>query len=226
VIIVYLWKNAGYSAIIYLAGLQSIPAELYDAGKVDGATGWQRFRHITLPQLSPTTFFIAVTTIIFSIQAFDIIAVMTEGGPVNATTTLIWYLYQQGFRAFRAGLAGRRRHAPLLPPARDHADPGVRRAASSALQLKGVGVELTLRKTAAKATQRPAWRRYGPPVVKYALLLLVGVVFAVPLFWMASASLKDLREIYTFPARSGSPPTRAGGTTRTPGTPRRSGAST
>jgi ABC-type sugar transport system permease subunit len=105
VIIVYLWKNAGYSAIIYLAGLQNIPGELYDAAKVDGATGWQSFRHITLPQLSPTTFFIAVTTIIFSIQAFDIIAVMTEGGPVDATTTLIWYLYQQGFRAFRAGLA-------------------------------------------------------------------------------------------------------------------------
>jgi ABC-type sugar transport system permease subunit len=105
VIIVYLWKNAGYSAIIFLAGLQNIPAELYDAAKVDGATGWQSFRHITLPQLSPTTFFISVTTIIFSIQAFDIIAVMTEGGPVDATTTLIWYLYQQGFRAFRAGLA-------------------------------------------------------------------------------------------------------------------------
>lgn len=105
VIIVYLWKNAGYSAIIYLAGLQNISGELYDAAKVDGATTWSTFRYITLPQLSPTTFFIAVTTIIFSIQAFDIIAVMTEGGPINATTTLIWYLYQQGFVAFRAGLA-------------------------------------------------------------------------------------------------------------------------
>ena len=105
VIIVYLWKNVGYSAIIYLAGLQNIPRELYDAAKVDGANGWQTFRHITLPQLSPTTFFIAVTTILFSIQAFDILAVMTEGGPVNATTTLIWYLYEQGFVAFRAGLA-------------------------------------------------------------------------------------------------------------------------
>jgi ABC-type sugar transport system permease subunit len=105
VIIVYLWKNAGYSAIIYLAGLQNIPNELYDAAKVDGATGWSTFRYVTLPQLSPTTFFLTVTTIIFSIQAFDIIAVMTEGGPINATTTLMWYLYDQGFRAFRAGLA-------------------------------------------------------------------------------------------------------------------------
>jgi sn-glycerol 3-phosphate transport system permease protein len=105
VIIVYLWKNVGYAAIIYLAGLQSIPRELYDAAKVDGATAWQAFRNVTRPQLSPTTFFIAVTTILFSIQAFDILAVMTEGGPVNATTTLIWYLYEQGFVAFRAGLA-------------------------------------------------------------------------------------------------------------------------
>jgi len=87
-IIVYLWKNAGYSAIIYLAGLQNIPNDLYDAAKVDGVT-----------------FFLLVTTLIFSIQAFDVIAVMTKGGPVNATTTLIWYLYQQGFVAFRAGLA-------------------------------------------------------------------------------------------------------------------------
>lgn len=104
-IIVYLWKNAGYSAIIYLAGLQNIPSDLYDAAKVDGVTEWQKFRHITLPLLSPTTFFLLVTTMIFSIQAFDVIAVMTKGGPVNATTTLIWYLYQQGFVAFRAGLA-------------------------------------------------------------------------------------------------------------------------
>ncbi len=105
VIIVYLWKNAGYSAIIYLAGLQNIPRELYDAAKVDGATDWQAFWRVTLPQLSPVTFFLTVTTILFSIQAFDIIAVMTEGGPVNATSTLIWYLYEQGFIAFRAGLA-------------------------------------------------------------------------------------------------------------------------
>jgi ABC-type sugar transport system permease subunit len=105
VIIVYLWKNVGYSAVIYLAGLQNIPNELYEAAKVDGANDWQSFWHITVPQLSPVTFFISVTTILFSIQAFDIIAVMTEGGPVNATTTLVWYLYEQGFIAFRAGIA-------------------------------------------------------------------------------------------------------------------------
>ncbi len=105
IIIVYLWKNVGYSAVIYLAGLQNISHEMYEAAKVDGANGWQAFWHITIPQLSPVTFFISVTTILFSIQAFDIIAVMTGGGPVNATTTLVWYLYEQGFIAFRAGIA-------------------------------------------------------------------------------------------------------------------------
>ncbi len=105
IIIVYLWKNVGYSAVIYLAGLQNISAEMYEAAKVDGATGVQSFWYITVPQLSPVTFFVSVTTILFSIQAFDIIAVMTGGGPVNATTTLVWYLYEQGFIAFRAGIA-------------------------------------------------------------------------------------------------------------------------
>ncbi len=105
IIIVYLWKNIGYSAVIYLAGLQNISQEMYEAAKVDGANNWQAFWNITVPQLSPVTFFISVTTILFSIQAFDIIAVMTGGGPVNATTTLVWYLYEQGFIAFRAGLA-------------------------------------------------------------------------------------------------------------------------
>ena len=103
IIIVYLWKNLGYTTVIYLAGLQSIPAELYEAASVDGAGRWHTFRHITVPLLSPTTFFLAITTILFSIQAFDIIAVMTGGGPVHATTTLIWYLYEEGFEAFRVG---------------------------------------------------------------------------------------------------------------------------
>ncbi|MDP9383465.1 MAG: sugar ABC transporter permease, partial [Chloroflexota bacterium] len=105
IIIVYLWKNLGYSAIVYLAGLQNISRDLYEAARVDGANAWQTFRSVTLPQLSPVTFFLVVTTILSSFQAFDIIAVMTEGGPVNATTTLIWYLYEEGFVAFRAGRA-------------------------------------------------------------------------------------------------------------------------
>ncbi len=106
VIIVQVWKNVGYAVVIYLAGLQAIPRELYEAALVDGASAWQRFRNITLPGLSPVVFFLVLTTILASFQSFDIIKVMTEGGPVDATTTLIYYLYQEGFVAFNAGRAG------------------------------------------------------------------------------------------------------------------------
>ena len=104
-IIVYLWKSLGFAVVIYLAGLQNISKDLYEAARVDGANSWVRFRHVTLPQLSAVTFFVVLTTIISSFQAFDIIAVMTGGGPAGATTTLIWYIYQEAFIAFRAGLA-------------------------------------------------------------------------------------------------------------------------
>jgi multiple sugar transport system permease protein/sn-glycerol 3-phosphate transport system permease protein len=96
-IIVYIWKNLGFAAVIYLAGLQGIPRDLYDAAKVDGAGPFWRFRSVTLPMLSPITFFLVVTSILSSFQAFDIIRVMTRGGPVDATNTLVYYIYQQGF---------------------------------------------------------------------------------------------------------------------------------
>ncbi len=106
VLIVHTWKNLGYAVVIYLAGLQAIGRELYEAAVVDGANGWARFRHITLPGLSPIIFFLILTTILAGFQSFDIIKTMTDGGPVDATTTLIFYLYQEGFVAFNAGRAG------------------------------------------------------------------------------------------------------------------------
>lgn len=105
-IIVYVWKNLGYSVVIFLAGLQGIPRELYEAARVDGASAWARFWHVTLPGLSPVLFFLSVTSILACFQAFDIIKVMTNGGPVNATNTLIFHLYELGFVAFNAGRAG------------------------------------------------------------------------------------------------------------------------
>jgi multiple sugar transport system permease protein/sn-glycerol 3-phosphate transport system permease protein len=105
VIIVYVWKNVGFSTVIYLAGLQAIPKDLYEAARLDGAGVWWRFRSVTLPMLSPITFFLVITSLLNSFQAFDIIKVMTEGGPVNATNTLIFYVYEQGFVAFNAGRA-------------------------------------------------------------------------------------------------------------------------
>jgi ABC-type sugar transport system permease subunit len=105
VIIVYIWKNVGFSTVIYLAGLQAIPQDLYEAARVDGAGVLWRFRSVTLPMLSPITFFLVVTALLSSFQAFDIIKVMTEGGPVDATNTLIYYVYEQGFVAYNAGRA-------------------------------------------------------------------------------------------------------------------------
>ena len=99
------WYRAGYFMVIFLAGLQSIPEHLYDAAKVDGANAWARFRHITLPMLSPTTFFVIVMSIIASFQIFTISLVMTDGGPAGATETIMLYLYRSGFEYFRMGYA-------------------------------------------------------------------------------------------------------------------------
>jgi sn-glycerol 3-phosphate transport system permease protein len=106
VIIVYVWKNLGYAVVIYLAGLQAIDRTLYEAAEIDGAGGWARFRNVTLPGLSPILFFLLVTSVLSCFQAFDITRVMTRGGPVNATNTLVYYLYELGFVQFRAGPAG------------------------------------------------------------------------------------------------------------------------
>ena len=105
VIIVYVWKTVGYAAVIFLAGLQAIPKELYEAARVDGANAWDRFRAVTLPGLAPITFFLLVTTVLLSFQAFDIINVMTFGGPVIATTTLLYEYYNEAFIGFHAGSA-------------------------------------------------------------------------------------------------------------------------
>jgi multiple sugar transport system permease protein/sn-glycerol 3-phosphate transport system permease protein len=105
IIIVYIWKNVGFSTVIFLAGLQAIPKDLYEAAKVDGAGPIWRFKSVTLPMLSPIMFFVVITSILSSFQAFDIINVMTRGGPVDATNTLIYYIYEQGFVAFNAGRA-------------------------------------------------------------------------------------------------------------------------
>jgi len=105
IIIVYVWKNLGYATVIFIAGLQAIPRELYEAARVDGAGALDRFWHVTLPGLSPVMFFLVVTTILSSFQAFDIINIMTKGGPVNATNTLIFHLYELFFVQSSAGRA-------------------------------------------------------------------------------------------------------------------------
>ncbi|WP_432245229.1 carbohydrate ABC transporter permease [Arthrobacter sp. G.S.26] len=96
VIITSVWRDMGYYMILYLAGLQAIPTELYEAAEVDGASGWQRFWNVTIPSLRPTTFFVVVMLTVSSFKVFDLIVVMTNGGPGRATTVLSQLIYQEG----------------------------------------------------------------------------------------------------------------------------------
>ncbi|MFF0312590.1 carbohydrate ABC transporter permease [Streptosporangium sp. NPDC004379] len=103
--VVSVWKGFGYSMLILLAGLKSIPSSYLEAARVDGASTWQRFRRITLPLLKPTIFFVMVIETIGAFQTFDTVYVMTGGGPARATYTLIYGIYDLGFRSFDFGYA-------------------------------------------------------------------------------------------------------------------------
>jgi len=103
VIIVNVWKRVGYVAIIFLAGLENIPRRYYEAATIDGANAFSKFRSITVPLLSPTTFFVLILEVIASFQVFASIFVMTRGGPVSSTSVLVYYLYDNAFRFFRMG---------------------------------------------------------------------------------------------------------------------------
>jgi ABC-type sugar transport system permease subunit len=105
VIAVSVWKTIGWNMLIYLAGLQGIPEYLKEAAAIDGAGRWQIFWKIVLPLLKPTTFFIFVTSVIGAFQVFDIVYVMTGGGPANATLTLVQYVYNNAFKALDMGFA-------------------------------------------------------------------------------------------------------------------------
>jgi multiple sugar transport system permease protein len=104
-IIMTVWKNAGYHMVVFLAGLQAIPETLYEAARIDGAGAGQRFRHVTWPLLVPTTAFVLVTNTIFTFQVFGPIYVMTGGGPVRSTSVVVYYLYQRAFEFQEMGYA-------------------------------------------------------------------------------------------------------------------------
>ncbi|WP_299429708.1 carbohydrate ABC transporter permease [uncultured Meiothermus sp.] len=105
VILVGIWKRVGFNMVVYLAALQSIPKTYYEAAAIDGASPWQQFRYITLPLLAPTTFFLVVTALIDAFQVFDLVYVMTAGGPLTATDVMGYYLYRYGFRYSELGFA-------------------------------------------------------------------------------------------------------------------------
>jgi len=105
-IVVTIWMALPFNTILYLAGLQEIPRDLYEAAELDGASGWQQFRKITVPLITPTTFFVLLTTIVHVLfGSFDIVKVMTQGGPLNATNTFIYNIYQNAFQFFQFGYA-------------------------------------------------------------------------------------------------------------------------
>lgn len=103
VIMATIWRNMGYYMVIYLAALQGIPAILYEAAEIDGANAWQKFRFITVPMLTPATFFISIMLTISSFKVFDLILVMTNGGPGRATNVLVIHAYNTAFRQFKFG---------------------------------------------------------------------------------------------------------------------------
>jgi len=105
VMLVSVWKNAGYYMLFYLAGLQTISAELYEAARIEGAGAWHTFRSITFPLLGPTTLFVLVIASINAFQSVDQIWIMTAGGPDNTTNVLLFYIYQMAFMFFDLGKA-------------------------------------------------------------------------------------------------------------------------
>ncbi len=105
IILVSVWKNFGYNMLVFLAGLQLIPDELLEAAELDGAGAWLRFRHVTVPMLGPTFLFVGVVTMIAAVQIFSEPYVMTQGGPLKSTLTLVLFMYEQGFRWWRLGFA-------------------------------------------------------------------------------------------------------------------------
>jgi multiple sugar transport system permease protein len=105
IILFAVWKNFGYNMIIFLAGLQAIPVELYEAARIDGASFWQQFRHITLPMLGPTLLMVGILTVSGYFQLFAEPYVMTEGGPLESTTSVLYMMYDEGFKWWNMGSA-------------------------------------------------------------------------------------------------------------------------
>ena len=105
IILVSVWRNMGYYMVIYLAALQGVPRELLEAATVDGAGKWKQFTSVTLPQLRPTTFFVSIMMIISCFKIYDVVAIMTDGGPGRATKMLVTYIYDEAFVKVRYGQA-------------------------------------------------------------------------------------------------------------------------
>ena len=105
VILMSIWRSAGFNTVLFLAGLQGVPQEYYEAAQIDGANRWDRFWHVTLPLISPTTFFVVVNGLIGSWQVFDQVYILTRGGPLLSTVTVVYLIYSNGFEWYKTGYA-------------------------------------------------------------------------------------------------------------------------
>jgi multiple sugar transport system permease protein len=114
VVLMSVWTSVGFSMVVYLAALQAVPGELYESARIDGAGAWARFRYVTLPMLAPSTLFLMVMGIIGSFQVFTQIYIMTSGGPVNRTSTMVYYIYESAFKFYEMGYASTLAYALFL----------------------------------------------------------------------------------------------------------------
>lgn len=105
IMMISIWISIGFNMIVYIAGLQAIPKDLYEAASIDGANGWRKFTNITFPMLSSTSFFLLVTGIISTFKVFDLIAVLTKGGPIRSTSMIVWHIYETAFTNLKIGYA-------------------------------------------------------------------------------------------------------------------------
>ena len=202
-VLITLWIRVGFNMIIYLAGLQAVPTELYEAAQTEGAGGWQRFRNITLPLLGPSSFFLLIMNVIYSFQVFDTIYVLTNGGPGSATEVLGTYAYKTAFGAGPGpGLRRRARrgdlpaHAGVHHPAvAEQPDPG--RGGLTGGDGSGSRRRSTAPATTAQAAAPRRRRRGGLGLaVRIVLAVIVGIVMVFP-FWVMLVTAFSGQSVFT-----------------------------
>ncbi|WP_341853957.1 ABC transporter permease subunit [Brachybacterium sp. GPGPB12] len=210
--IAYTWRRLGFVTVICYTAILDLPKDLYEAAALDGAHGWKLFRHLTLPPLSPITFFLSITGIISAAQAFDIISIMTDGGPGTSSSTLSWMVYEEAFQKFDIGGASAAATVFARDPPGHHLRAGPLRREEGELRLMSTlssapSAQLPDGTAAPAGTSVPrnTGRRRGPrrrPWVTAPLIagvLATIAVFLVPLYWLFSSALKPHQDIYSWP---------------------------
>ena len=203
------WRGLGFWTLYFLASLQSVPEELLDAARVDGAKGFQRFRRVTVPMLRPMLLFAVVIAIIANFQVFDTVYVLTQGGPYQSTSTLVWFIWKRLFQFQQTGqgyaaavlllgiilvltaisfwlLGSRRRH--------ERAD--LMAAPGATLDDVGAG---GAHADYARAARRNRVFRIGKGVASYLVLILFARDRVVPFIYLLSPSLRQSYELFTYP---------------------------